>query len=86
MKQTIQIKISALGDPPIFTEHKDAIDAKIIVFSILEGGMQSGKTSCGIFFEMDGKKGFAQLSAEMFESLSAAVRGAVERFETPKKN
>lgn len=80
MAQAITIKIGALGDGPIFPEHRDAQDATILGFAILEQGMQSGKTSCGFFFESQGKKYFAQLSNDMMQSLASAACGADERF------
>jgi hypothetical protein len=86
MAQAITIRIGAVGDPPIFPEHSKATEGKIIGVSILEKGMESGKTSVGIFVETDGKKSCVQLSADMLNGINSAVRGAVERFEGPSKN
>ena len=55
--------------------------AKELTVGILEGGMQSGKTSV-MFILKDGNTAkVAEMSVNNFEMLAGAVKGAVERFE-----
>lgn len=51
-----------------------------LTVGILEGGMQSGKTSLMILLQDGDKVYYAEMSANHFEALGHAVRGAQERF------
>lgn len=55
-------------------------------FVILEGGMESGKTSVALSFKLpDGKTAIAETSAEIFNGMAVALRGAEQRFVDNKK-
>jgi hypothetical protein len=80
----VVIKVHAKGDPvPLFPEFqgKKVIHAEMTHFAILEGGMQSGKTSVMLLTPLNDNEFIqTELSAEMFNNLAIAVRSAAERF------
>lgn len=48
---------------------------------VMEGGMQSGKTSVALSFQLDdGTPVFFELSADMMTTIASGVKSAVERF------
>lgn len=50
-------------------------------FSILEGGMESGKTSVALKIALpDGKFVLVQTSADIFRALAGSLEGAEQRF------
>jgi hypothetical protein len=65
---------------------KDVIDSTLTI-GILEGGTQSGQTVVAFGWEdaKTGKLHFTQLSANQFEGLMAAYKGACLRFEDERK-
>jgi hypothetical protein len=72
--------------PELTRENTLSIDAELYGVSILEAGMQSGKTSIGIVLQMpDGKFVLAQTSAAILSMLYHALVGAEQRFEENKK-
>lgn len=76
----VTIKIGAVGDPPLFPDPK-VRRAMITGVGILEKGTQKGKTSISLVFEdLDGCRYSAQLAATLWEGISAALKGAKERF------
>ena len=84
---TVKVRIQSLEDVSNGIPIKEGISKETVVncpeitFAILEGGMQSGKTSCMFILENgDGKHYVAECSAEMFETMAGAVKGAKERF------
>jgi hypothetical protein len=78
----VKIRICAVGDPVAFPEYSGHyVEGSNVAVAILEKGMQSGKTSLTFLFDLpDGKHAGFQMSADMFESVAAALRGARERF------
>lgn len=82
----LNIKIAAIGDQPTFPEMAGP-EGSLVGFSILEGGMVSGKTSTALHIELDdGLFVTAEVSAEMFLAMAAVLRGAMERFgDKPEK-
>lgn len=81
----IDIKISALGDPPTFPELTPFLKGEAVGFSILEAGMQSGATSTALHIKLDdGTNVTVEISASMFLSMAGAVRGACHRFGDTK--
>lgn len=90
MSQHIAIRIQSRAERggdvcgvPIFPEHGPLLKAEPLAFGILEGGMQSGKVSVGLIVQhggFGGEKYSAEMSGEMFLTLAAAVKGAMERF------
>lgn len=83
----VKVKIQSLQDVADGIPIKEGITPETVVncpeitFGILEAGMQSGKTSCMFILENgDGKHYVAECSAEMFETMAGAVKGAKERF------
>lgn len=77
----VNVKIGAVGDPPLFPEYRDAAEAELVAVAILEKGMQSGNASAGLFFKSDkGEIFVAQISASMLHTLGCGARGAKERF------
>lgn len=86
------IRIQSLDDAknsiPLFDDINSETDftaASVEGFGILEGGMQSGKTS--IMFKIrdaHGKLLIAEMPAEMFQSLNGALMGAEQRFSELK--
>ena len=79
--QEIVIKIVAIGEPPPFPECAGAIVSQPIGITILEGGMQSGRTSVALLTRQGDTYCFTEFSADMFAAIADAVRGAVQRFE-----
>ena len=78
-----QIKIVEHGDPPPFPElaSRPTHLAPFDRFSILQGGMDSGRASVAISAELpDGSVVFIQTSARNFYAMAMAVRGACERW------
>jgi hypothetical protein len=79
----IKTIIHRLGDPPV-EELKglESENANPSHFIILEGGMASGKTSVMLIAKTDaGQQVSIQLSAEMFDTLNSAVKGANQHFK-----
>lgn len=68
---------------PIFKEYTDKLKlGELTGVGILENGTTGGKTSCALFISLDdGSVVFAELTANMMESIAASVRGSVARFE-----
>jgi hypothetical protein len=81
---TIHIKSKTDPGPAVKTrDGSTAIIAKLTDFVILEGGMQSGKTSVAIFFDLaDGTQCFAETSGEIFNGMAVTLKGANEFFES----
>lgn len=82
---TLNIKISEIGDPPVFPE----LAGKIKVGSfhsvtIMEGGMQSGATS--LYFLVNTPNGIVavETSGALLEGLHSALQGANQRFKEKK--
>lgn len=83
----VTIKIARKNDPgPMFPEMVGkTVEGHLESIGILEGGMQSGKTS--LVFNMklpDGSYVMAQMSAGIAGLVAGAVRGAEERFKRPE--
>ncbi len=83
--QTIEVRVGAVGDPVLFPEFEQRIDANgdILAMGIIEKGTESGKTSVAFFVRtqtLDADLICCQMSSGMLLNLAAAVRGAVERF------
>jgi len=81
----VEIKIGRKKDEkPLFPEIKEAGFEEGVLESvgILEAGMISGKASLWLNLRMpDGRYACAQVSADIFEMLAGALRGAVARFQ-----
>jgi hypothetical protein len=79
------VRIGAKGSPPLFPEFEGlCVNAELAGFGILEGGMDSGKCSTGIFVRLeDGKIAVVELSAALFVAMAGAVKGAQQRFGDP---
>lgn len=59
----------------------DTVEATLVSFVILEGGMQSGKSSVALHIKLpDGTDAIAETSADIFRSMAGALKGAEERF------
>ena len=71
--------VAILNDSPPVDEYKQLGDVTV---GVLEGGMQSGKTSL-MFLARDkhGEVHYFEMSADNFEGVAAAVKGARERFK-----
>lgn len=85
--QHIDIKIQSLEEfedgSVLFPELKDKFQADLNPkkMSILEGGMESGKTSIMLFMEDESGNIYTlQMSADMLNTINAAAQGAVQRF------
>jgi len=79
----IDIRIGAVGDPPLFPEINSG-PAKLVGVCLLQAGMTSGRTSAAFIFETpDGKHYTAELSAQMAVCIGSAARGAMQRFGDP---
>jgi hypothetical protein len=82
--QITQIKILAKEDSgPAIPEHagKTIHDVRLDYVTIIEGGMQSGRTSVCLSINLpDGSVAAVQLSAGQFDQVAGAVRGACLRF------
>jgi len=90
--QTCNIKICPKDQTePAFPELKPEntllADAELYGIAILQGGMQSGKTSIGIALKTpDGKFILAQTSAAILSTIYHALVGAEQRFMDEKIN
>jgi hypothetical protein len=88
---TCNIKICArdsddIAFPELTPENTISINSELYGVSILEGGMQSGKTSIGIVLQTeDGKFVLAQTSAAILSTLYHALLGAEQRFLENKR-
>ncbi len=81
--QHIDIRISEVGDPPLFPELQEFVKAEAVIThcGILDQGTQSGKASLMFYFQMpDGSCVTAQMTAAMLHGLNSAVLGAEQRF------
>ena len=85
--QKLTIKINSIEDAKagkkiVETATKEnTVECVNLTAGILEGGMESGKTSIMFILEMpDGTHAVAQLTQDLLDGLNGAVRGAVERF------
>lgn len=76
------VHIIAKDSPPIAKfVGKKVLNGRLTDFSILEAGMQSGRTSVAFFVELDnGQVVFVETSGVIFEGLAAALKGAKARF------
>ena len=83
MHVTIKIQDLKDADKTLFPELKDKfIEGQVESVGILQGGMESGKASLCLNIKLDDDTYvIAQLSAGMIESISAAVRGAQQRWD-----
>jgi hypothetical protein len=82
--QHIDVKIGAVGDPPLFPELKSRIicEGKIHHCAILEAGMESGKCSMAFYVTLpDDHLVIVQMSTDMLLTIAGAAHGAVERFK-----
>ena len=80
----LDIKIQELGDPPLHPEleHTPFTEIELKEIVVLQGGMQSGKTSISFFAkDAQGRDYFMQTSGAMFEAAAAALKGAEERWK-----
>ncbi len=71
------------ADKPLFPELSPAacIHGTLESVGILERGMESGKPSLWLNVKLpDGRYATAQVSADMFETLAGALRGARDRW------
>lgn len=88
--QNINIQIAAIGDPKTFPEleKEQFIPGEIVGMTILEAGMQSGSVSVALHIkhQLQSKTVYStsQLSAAMFFSLAAGIKGACDRFNDQK--
>lgn len=88
--QHVTIRIHSKNDPsPALPEVAEALkkgeaqaaEGTLEYLVILEGGMQSGKTSVALYLKTpDGNYALAQMSAAMFLTMQSAVKGAMARF------
>jgi hypothetical protein len=80
----INIRTQDLKDKfkPLFPEYtgSNTILLELESFGILEGGMESGKTSVALFLRANDIVFLAETSAEIFRSMAAALEGAEARF------
>lgn len=79
----VDIHIVERGADPPFPELADKVrEAEgVVQFVVLEGGMQSGKPSVMLLVPRSSEEVvLVQLSAEIFEAMAAAVRGARARW------
>lgn len=81
--QHLIIKVGEQNDTePLFPDAVDAEEVTITGVGILEGGMQSGKTSLSLMLKgADGKQFVAQCSYDIFQAIAGAARGADGRFK-----
>lgn len=82
------IRINEVGDPPSFPElsGKLAHEGRLQHVAILQGGMESGRTSVSFFVTLpDGKVVLAQLSADLLKGVVSAINGAEERWKEAGK-
>lgn len=79
-----RISINNPGDPPSHPANPDEfiwLESPDIDFTILNGGMESGKQAVVISFMLpDGKRVHAQTTAAIIEGLYHACKGAQERY------
>lgn len=82
VKVIVQSKEEAENGKKIVDVHpEDIIEAENLTIGILEGGMQSGKTSLMFCHEhKDGTVSVAQCSGVNLEQLYAVFKGAKHRF------
>jgi hypothetical protein len=85
--EVIKIVVQSLEDAkngkPIVQGHDldKCQQSKDLTIGILEGGMESGKTSLMfVIMHPDGTSAMAEMSANQFEGLIGCFRGAVQRF------
>ncbi len=84
---SVKIEINAVGDPKLFPELEGMtkLERTIHGFGILEKGMESGACSVMFVTKLNDKEFvISQLSAAMFFTLAAALKGACERFGDTK--
>jgi hypothetical protein len=87
--QSLELKIHALGDPPIFPELNDkiAFGGELTHVAILERGMVSGACSLCLYVKItshpdpaDGRYVWVQMGSGMLQMIASALKGANERF------
>jgi hypothetical protein len=61
-------------------EYNDIPEGKLLAAAVLEDGMSSGKTSVGFIIEAASGKVLVQTSAAILDGLTAAIRGAEQRW------
>ncbi len=78
------IRIQSLEDAangdPLIEGAKKVTEAEHLTVCILEGGMESGRTSLSFTLKEGSEYHVAQMSLRQFEALSFAVQGAKSRF------
>lgn len=80
---TVNIRIATLDDKePTFPEctSENTIIGTLYGFSIIEGGTTSGKTSVAIIIKGNGGYFMAEATADMFNTMHGALKGAEQRF------
>lgn len=81
----VEIFIRTKNDvnPPIVFAGSPRVDtAELRTVVILEGGMQSGKTSMALHFKLaNGQHAIAEVAGTIFQGIAQALKGAQERFE-----
>jgi hypothetical protein len=80
---TIRIGDKSQHDEPLFPEYRaeQPTEGELVAVGILEAGMESGDPSLWLVAEMpDGSKFSFQMSFGQWDSISAALRGAMQRW------
>lgn len=83
----VKIEINAVGDPKMCPELEGLTrkERPIHCFGILEKGMESGACSVMLITKIDEENFIiSQMSAAMFFTLAAGLKGACERFGDTK--
>lgn len=84
----VEVKIGALGDPPLFPLHakEKLISGTLATVGVLEHGTTNGNTSlyCTVVTK-DGRVCF-QMTLAMFQNINGIATGADKRFKEKRSN
>jgi hypothetical protein len=81
MAQGVEMRVISLEDGPAFPEVKDPKTIDLKVIAVIEQATSGGKTGVALLFpNVDGKPEVTMMTAAMFLTLAAGVKGAMARF------
>jgi hypothetical protein len=84
---SINIKISEVGNPPLWPEIKPKLKGNLTKVGVLEAGMQSGATSLWFIVETPEGAVVAETSLAILNQIHAVANGADKHFkEKPERN
>lgn len=84
----VEIKIGALGDPPLFPlrAKEKLIEGELQTIGVLEAGTQSGNTSLFCTVHTTQGRVCFQLTLAMLQNITGIATGADQRFQEKRSN